>query len=259
MSIGLSSHNSKLQVANDIPTHGQIIDNTNLKSQFYIDRISEWTEKQRMTISEEKSKTMIVNFSKKHQFTTRLKLKKKNIEVVESMKILGKIITSKLDWNKNTKTLVSRVNKQMAFIRKMHSFGASQNEMVHLWITYCRSVLEQSAVVWQANLTQENRDDLERYQKSFAKLILKRKYITYEQAIEHLNLPKLEFRRKSLFLKFAQSCLANEKMRHLFPLNRKTHKYNLRTIQKYYVQNSNTQRLRKSPVIYMQNLLNENQ
>ena len=97
MSIGLASHNLKLQAANDIPTHEQIIDNTNFKSQFYIDKISERTEKERMTLSEEKSKAMIVNFSKKHQCTTRLKFKKKNIEEVESMKILGTIITSKLD------------------------------------------------------------------------------------------------------------------------------------------------------------------
>ena len=52
-------------------------------------------------------------------------------------------------------------------------FGATREEMVHFWITYCRSALEQSAVLWSSSLSQENKDDLERTQKSFAKLVLK--------------------------------------------------------------------------------------
>ena len=58
--------------------------------------------------------------------------------------------------------------------------GAKMHEMVHLWILFCRSVLEQSCVVWGTSLTQENLEDLERTQKTFAKLVLKEKYKNYE-------------------------------------------------------------------------------
>ena len=54
INIGLSSHNFRSQVSDDIPTHGQIIPNTNLKSQGHIDEISKWTSNQEMVISEEK-------------------------------------------------------------------------------------------------------------------------------------------------------------------------------------------------------------
>ena len=79
----------------------------------------------------------------------------------------------------------------MQLLRKILSFGASKDEMVHFWIIFCRSVLEQSCVVWHNLLTQENIDDLERLQKTFTKLILKREYESYEKALVKLNLDTL--------------------------------------------------------------------
>ena len=103
----------------------------------------------------------------------------------------------------------------------MKSFGASKSEMVHLWIQYCRSVLEQSAVLWQGGLTEENRSSLERTQKSFVKLILGRKYKNYTQALLQLNLSTLDKGRDILSLRWAKKCTENEKMAHVFPLNKK--------------------------------------
>jgi hypothetical protein len=45
-----------------------------------------------MVISEKKTKAMIFNYTDNYQFTTRLELKGKNIEIVEKMKILGTIV-----------------------------------------------------------------------------------------------------------------------------------------------------------------------
>ena len=48
-----------------------------------------------------KTKAMVINFTQKYQFTARIKLKNTNLEIVDSMKILGTILTNKLDWNQN--------------------------------------------------------------------------------------------------------------------------------------------------------------
>jgi hypothetical protein len=55
LSVGLASHNVRLQVPSDIPTHGQIIPKENLKTQTYIDSISKWTSNQKMVLNEEKN------------------------------------------------------------------------------------------------------------------------------------------------------------------------------------------------------------
>ena len=83
---------------------------------------------------------MIINFTNNYQFATRLSLNNTNIEVVDQMKILGTIITDKLKWDKNCDYLISQVNKRMLLLKGVLLFGANQEEMVHLWILYCRLI-----------------------------------------------------------------------------------------------------------------------
>ena len=113
-----------------------------------------------MIISQKKTKAMIINFTDNYQFSTQLQLKGENIEIVDKMKILGTIVTNRLSWNENCDLLIRKVNARMALLRGVLNFGASNQEMVHLWKIFCRSVLEQSCVVWNSSLTQENITDM---------------------------------------------------------------------------------------------------
>ena len=99
--------------------------------------------------------------------------------------------------------------------------------------------------------------DLARTQKVFAKLVLKNKYQDYETALLQLNLQTLTQRRKELSLNFAKQCIENEKLSNLFPKNEE-HEMKTRNQEKYKVLHANTNRLRNSPVIQMQHLLNKN-
>ena len=257
INIGIASHNSKSQVPNDIPIHGQIIPNTHLKSQGYIEKISEWTKNQQMVISEKKTKAMIINFTQNYQFQTRLKLNETNIQVVDKMKILGTTITNQLSWNENCAILVKKVNARMQLLRKVWSFGSTEKEMVELWKTYCLSVLDQSCVLWDSGLTLENENDLERTQKSFAKLVLQEKYTNYFEALDLLGLQTLKLRRKTLTLRFIKRSLADGHFRDLFPIRKPDHIMKKRNSDFYKVTHANTERFRHSPIITMQKLLNE--
>ena len=92
----------------------------------------------------------------------------------------------------------------MQLLRTVWGFGCKIEEMVHLWKLFCRSVLEQSCVVWGSSISKENEEDLERAQKSFAKLVLREKYQNYESALRRLDLEDLGSRRKTLMLKFCR-------------------------------------------------------
>ena len=52
----------------------------------------EWTAKHKMKINGKKSKTIIFNFIEKYQFDTRLVMENANLEVIESVKLLGNIV-----------------------------------------------------------------------------------------------------------------------------------------------------------------------
>jgi hypothetical protein len=166
--------------------------------------------------------------------------------VVDKTKILGTILTNKLSWDENCSNIIRKVNARMQLIRKVWSFGSTQNEMVHLWKVFCRKILEQSCVLWDSGLIKENRNNLERTQKTFLKLILEENYKNYENALNTCQLESLEKHRKILTLRFAQTSLADGHFRDLFPVRNKSHQMKTRNSRKFKVFHANTERYRKS-------------
>ena len=57
-------------------------------------------------------------------------------------------------------------------------------------LIYFISLLNQLCVVWDSGLPQENITDLERTRKTFCKMVLKEKYLTYPQALATLRLQR---------------------------------------------------------------------
>ena len=121
-----------------------------------------------------------------------------------------------------------------------------------------RSKLEYASSVRSSGLSQKNINDIERIQRSVTKIILKDRYTTYSKALKELRMDSLEIRRKKLALNLAKKCTKNEKMKQLFPLYKSKHSMKKRKQLKYRVNSAKTERYRKSPVVYMQNLLNDN-
>ena len=145
----------------------------------------------------------------------------------------------------------------MQLLRKVWSYGSNREEMVSLWKTYCLSILDQSCAVWSNGLTNENKQDLERTQKTFCKLVLGEKYNSYFEALATLNLETLKTRRQKLTLRFAKQSLADGKLRDLFPIRSKEHTMKTRRNEKYKVFKAHTDRYRNSPILTMQRLLNK--
>ena len=147
--------------------------------------------------------------------------------------------------------------QRMQLLNAAASFTSNIFELRSIYLTYIRSVLEQSAVVWHSSLTSKNRKDLERVQKAAMRVILKKRYVNYKNGLELLNLQTLEKRREMLCLRFAKKCLENEKVSNTFPIQNQNHKMKKRKIHKYKVNKGRTTRYRKSAVPFMQKLLND--
>ena len=210
-----------------------------------------------MQINEKKTKTMLFNFTQKYQFTTRLQLNSQPVEVIDHTRLLGTVISDDLKWNLNTETIVKKANARMELLRKVAGFGAPLEDLKTVYILFIRSLLEQSATVWHSSLSQENVQDLERVQKSACRIMLREKYQGYKNALNRLDLLTLDERREELCLQFAIKCTKNPKTIEMFPRNLKKHQMNTRNQDTFKVQFANTERLKKSPIIYMQKLLNE--
>ena len=115
----------------------------------------------------------------------------------------------------------------------MASFTDSRHDLKNVYLTFIRSVLEQSAVVWHSSLTQKNRDDLKRVQKVAVKIIAGTKSLPYNEALKILKLETLNKRRTNLCLRFAKNCLKNGKMKDLFPVKKYALKMKIRRKRKF--------------------------
>ena len=197
-----------------------------------------------------------LNKKSQDQFSTDVKLKGEKVETINSIKLLGTTITSDLRWNENTKLIVKNSNKRMQFLHRAAKFTNNVKDLKQIYMLQIRSKLEQSAVVWHSSLTRKNISDLERVQKSALKLILKERYVSYKNALNVIGIDSLEQRREKLCLKFAKACVRHEKLSDLFPKNKKGHLMSKRGKELFLVKRAKTERLKKSSIISMQKLLN---
>ena len=168
-------------------------------------------------------------FTKHKKFSTHLKLNGKKIESVSEMKIVGTIITDDLKWSKNTKFLVKRAYARMELLRQVKNFTKSTKDRIQIYKTYIRSVVEQSCVVWNYNITKKNEMELERVQKVAIRLISDSKE-SYKNVLKELNLETLKERRNKLSEKFAEKCVKSDKNKLMFEIKKKNTQYE---VEKY--------------------------
>ena len=258
VSVGLASHNSHINVPSHVADHNQIIPTEHLKTQKYLEKISEWTESRKMKLNEKKTKNLIFNFSKKHQFTTSLSVNGVELEAPNETKLLGTIITNDLKWDRNTNELVKKASKRMQILFKAAKFTTSKTDLKDIYITFIRSILETSSVVWHSSLTKSNRKALERMQKMAVRVIMGKQFQSYRKSLKALNIDTLEVRREKLCLSFAKKCVQHEKLKHWFPLNNlKGRNMKTRKSEKFKVLKGSTDRYKKSAIPYMRRLLND--
>ena len=155
LNVGIAIYNLKQHIPSDIPTHNQLIPAENLKSQNHLNLINSWTKKKKMRLNEKKTKSIIFNFSKKYQ----LSVNNKPIYIVEETKLLGNYLTSDLKWDKNTKEIVKKAYQRMQLLNRSASFTSNKWDLRKIYLTFIRSILEQSAVVWHSSLSASNRQE----------------------------------------------------------------------------------------------------
>ena len=114
--------------------------------------------------------------------------------------------------------------------------------MKTVYISYIRSILEQSSNIWHSALSVEDRISLERVRKNAFRNLLQEKYITYKKALQDLKLETFYARRERLLLNFGKKCTLLPQTKHSFPLNNKVHNMSSRKAEKYKVINAHTSR-----------------
>ena len=208
-----------------------------------------------MKFNHKKSKVMLFNPCHSVDFMPELALQNNQLEVVEELKLLGVVVRSDLKWSSNTEYIVKKANSRLWTLRRLKNLGASEDDLVDIYTKQIRSVLELAAPVWHGRLSQADRQDIERVQKSALHIVLDSDYLSYKNALDIVKLETLENRRVKLCLKFAKKAEKHHKFKKWF----KPTVNNVNTRQKkqkYCEVKARLNRFKQSPIAYLTRLLN---
>ena len=168
-----------------------------------------------MKINEQKTKTMFFN-NKQKDGEALYQCKGKQLEQVESYKVLGYHLQSNLRASEHVDKMITKVNHKLWSLRILMKNCNDSEIGKQFHVTWIVPVLEYCAPVWHGILTQRQSDRLEAVQKKALRIILKKSYLNYDNALQTLKLKPLYLRRKNLCLKFVQK--AKNKLPNFFPL-----------------------------------------
>ncbi|KAI8483121.1 hypothetical protein Bbelb_391400 [Branchiostoma belcheri] len=131
------------------------------------------------------------------------------------------------------------------------------HDLVTVYTSFVRPVLEYATPLWHPGLMSSQRGKIESIHVRATKIILGNTFHSYSAACEALQLQKLEDRRISLCLKFAQKLYNSEQYRHWFPrLRGEISGRETRQNKKLDQLPVRTARYSKSPLPYLVWLLN---
>ena len=210
----------------------------------------------KMILNASKTKAFVINYSDNYQFTPRLRVPGNisDLEVVSSVKIVGVTLTDDLKFHEHVDKIVKSANHKLWMLRRLMGFGLSKTDLIEIYEMFIRSRLEYCVPAWNSSLTESDKEEIERVQKTMLKIIHGEDYIDYDNALKLSNLTTLEERREALCLTFAMKCTDNLNHKHLFKLNENSFHHHPTKFEVPFCQH---ERYKKSPLPYLTGLLNK--
>ena len=150
-----------------------------------------------MRLNVQKTKLILFIPCKSMDFMPDFEVNHSRIDLVEQVKLLGVVISSNLSWSANTDSIVERCNRKTWMLRRMKKLGASQEDLLDVYLKQIRSMAEFAVPVWNSSLTGEDIANIERLQKTLH-IILSEQYTSYTSALKKTGLEKLSDRRRKI-------------------------------------------------------------
>ena len=154
-----------------------------------MDTIISWSAKNQMKINAKKTKEMFVSFSKIPSKVPNILVDGKALERVDCVTLLGLRITNSLPWDVHTEYIVKRAQKRLYCLAMLRRAKVENMDIVGIYCSKVRPILEYSSPVWHAGLTQEQSDLIEHVQERALRIAFPS--MTYQDALNTAGIPPL--------------------------------------------------------------------
>ena len=224
-----------IKYVDDTTVYSVSNDPSNSTLQTAADNLVSWSQSNGMRINALKTKEMLIYFGKKVD-TNVIKPVSINgvcIERVKTFKLLGVFVSCDLTWDVHVSYILGKTAKRLYCIRYLVHAGVRESDIVCIYCSIVRSVLEYACAVWHPGLTVKLSKDIERVQKRCLKLIFPS--LSYTSALEKSGLERLDDRRENITEQmFRQIKCPTHPLHSLLPLL-KVPQINLRSSYPYTV------------------------
>ncbi len=205
---------------------------------------AQWTEENHMRLNASKTKEMLVYFGKKPINVAPVVINGIGVERVKSAKLVGVTISEDMTWTEHVNVIHGRGSRRLYFLRLLKRSGASPHDIIKVYTSIIRPVMEYACPVWHSSLTKSQASLLENVQRRALKIAYPD--IDYESAMVTSGIVSLSERRTELCRKrFAKIQRPDDKLHHLLPEQRNT-PYSLRCAKRLCVPRARTNRFKYS-------------
>ncbi len=153
---------------------------------------TDWSRHNDMRINATKTKEMIICFFGNDNHVAsipRIVIDDNDIERVTHAKVLGVTLSADLSWNAHVDRIVSKAMKRIFTIYQLHRAGIRQCDLLRVYVSVIRPVLEYACPVWHTSLPMYLSDNIETIQKGCIRTLFPGH--SYDEARSISNLPTL--------------------------------------------------------------------
>ena len=137
-----------------------------------IEELIKWCHDSALFINEAKTKEMVIKKPRNscHDLIPVV-LNDQHVEEVEELKYLGTFFDSTLSFTKNTEYIFKKAMQRLYLLRKLNSYGVSEDILETVYRSLIESVLTFDMYTWFGNLGVRNRNTLSRIVKMGSKIV----------------------------------------------------------------------------------------
>jgi hypothetical protein len=161
--------------------------------------VESWCSNNWMILNPIKCKELRICYLKISVEFQPLTIAERGLEIVQSHKALGLTIQNNLKWDKHIRSIIAKGSKRLHILRTLRRSGILPADLIKIYSTLIRSILEYSCEVWSNSLPQYHSDELERLQKRVMRIIFPG--LSYDEALVMAGFKRLDNRRNTICIK----------------------------------------------------------
>ena len=220
--------------------------------QLVANELVEWCADNNMHLNTSKTKEMVIYFGKQYckSEIACTRIVDANIERVETFKLLGVIFSSDLTWKAHVEYIISKASKRIFVVYQLVRSGLSFGDVISVYSSLIRSILEYACPVWHCGLTKGQSDEIESVQKRCLRIVFPE--LSYCDALQITGLEQLSVRRELLVRNlFNEIKSSNHVLNNLLPLRTFNNGiYDMRDLYPYCMPIARTRRPLRSFISY---------